>query len=52
LPIPANTTGFSSTLCTDPTKGCVAVFATAHDDKPRFVRHDDHDHDHDGDHDR
>jgi len=52
LPIPANTTGFSSTLCTDPTKGCVAVFATAHDDKPRFVRHDDHDHDHEGDHDR
>jgi hypothetical protein len=52
LPIPATTAGFSSTLCADPTKGCVAVFATAHDDRPRFVRHDDNDHDHDGDHDR
>jgi hypothetical protein len=47
LPIPPVTTGFSSTLCLVPANGCVAVFATAHDDRPRFVRHDDH-----GDNDR
>jgi hypothetical protein len=28
VPIPQNTTGFSSTLCADPTKGCIAVFGT------------------------
>ena len=28
VPIPATTTGFTSTLCADPTKGCIAVFGT------------------------
>jgi hypothetical protein len=42
VPIPANTTGFSSTLCSslpNPANGCVAVFGTGpKDDHPRVVR--------------
>jgi hypothetical protein len=39
VPIPANTTGFSSPLCSDPTKGCVAVFGpVGKDDHPRTVQ--------------
>jgi hypothetical protein len=39
VPIPPNTTGFSSTLCLDSTKGCVAIFSTGpKDDHPRVVR--------------
>ena len=39
VPIPQNTTGFSSTLCSDPTKGCVAVFGpVGKDERPRTVQ--------------
>jgi hypothetical protein len=46
VPIPANTTGFSSPLCSDPTKGCVAVFGpVGKDDHPRTVQErEPHDH--------
>ena len=56
VPIPATgggatltppTVGFQSSLCGQTAAlqaaGCIAVFATTHDDRPRFVRHGDQD---------